>query len=47
MIFKSKEFMKDDSLGLKIINMMVEQMDGELKISVDSGFGFEVMTKFE
>jgi two-component sensor histidine kinase len=38
-----KEFMKDDTLGLKIIYMMVEQMDGELRISVDSGFGFEIV----
>ncbi len=37
-----KEFMKSDTLGLKIIHMMVEQMEGELSMSFDGGLGVEI-----
>jgi two-component sensor histidine kinase len=38
-----KEFMKDDSLGLKIIHMMVEQMEAKMYISYDRGVGFQIV----
>ena len=38
-----KEFTKEDSLGLKIIHMMVEQMDAKLDINVENGLGFEIV----
>ena len=37
-----KEFMKEDSSGLKIIHMMVEQMDTKLDVSVENRLGFEI-----
>lgn len=40
-----KEFMKEDSLGLKIIHMMVEQMEAKLDISTENGLGFEIVVR--
>ncbi len=38
-----KEFMSDDKLGLKIIKMMVEQMEAKLTIQTNNGLGFEIV----
>ncbi len=38
-----QNFMQKDTLGLKIINMMVEQMEAKMDISIENGLGFEIV----